>query len=168
MVTLRPWQKEDAAALAQMLNNRNIVANLRDGVPFPYTIKDAIDFLENTAIPKSMYHFCIEVNRQVAGSITIFPKDDVYKKTAEIGYYVAEPYWKRGVATKAIALVSEFAWKNLEVIKLYAEVFEFNLASMRALEKNNYHLECVRKKHVIKNGQFWDDYLWVKFRPGFI
>jgi len=168
MVKLRPWQKEDAADLAQMLNNKNIVANLRDGVPFPYTIKDATEFLEGTAIPKSMCHFCIEVNKQVAGSISIFPKDDVYRKTAEIGYYVAEPYWKRGVATKAIGLISEFAWKHLEVVKLYAEVFEFNKASMRALEKNNYHLESVRKKHVIKNGKFWDDYLWVKFRPGFL
>jgi len=167
MIKIRPWKKEDAADLAQILNNKNIVANLRDGVPFPYTIRDATEFLEHTAIPKAFYHFCIEVNRQVAGSITIFPKDDVYRKTAEIGYYVAEPYWRRGIGTKAIGLITEYAWKNLDVVKLYAEVFEFNKPSMRALEKNDYHLESVRKKNVIKNGRFWDDYLWVKFKPGF-
>ena len=167
MIKLRHWHINDAEALAQMLNNKNIVANLRDGIPFPYTVKDAKYFLVNTAIPKSFYHFCIEVNKEVGGSISIFPKEDVYRKTAEIGYYIAEPYWKRGIGTQAIGLITDYAWKNLDVIKLYAEVFEFNKPSMRALEKNNYHLESVRKKHVIKNGQFWDDYLWVKFKPGF-
>lgn len=167
MVRIRPWTIDDATALAQILNNRNIVCNLRDGIPFPYTVKDAIDYLANTAIPQSYYHFCIDVNRQVAGSIAILPKNDVYRKTAEIGYYVAEPYWKRGIGTKAIGLATEYVWKNLDVVKIYAEVFEFNKPSMRALEKNNYHLEAVRKKHVIKNGRFWDDYLWVKFKPGF-
>jgi len=167
MIKLRHWHAGDAAEMAQMLNNKNIVANLRDGIPFPYTIKDADDFLVNATIPKTAIHFCIEVNRQVAGSISIFIKNNVYRKTAEIGYYVAEPYWKRGIGTKAIGLAAEFAWKNLDVVKLYAEVFEFNKASMRALEKNNFHLECIRKKHVIKNGVFWDDCLWVKFKPGF-
>jgi [ribosomal protein S5]-alanine N-acetyltransferase len=168
MIKLRHWHIDDAVALAQILNNKNIVANLRDGIPFPYTVKDAADFLVNVAIAKPSLHFCIEVNKHVAGSISIFPKDDVYRKTAEIGYYIAEPYWKRGIGTKAIGLITEYAWKTLDIVKLYAEVFEFNKASMRALEKNNYILESIRKKHVIKNGQFWDDYLWVKFRPGFV
>lgn len=166
MVKLRSWKIEDAAALAQMLNNRNIVSNLRDGIPFPYTVKDATEFLQSTAIPQHFHHFCIEVNKHVAGSISISQKNDVYRKTAEMGYYIAEPYWKRGVATKAIAIATEFAWKNLDIIKIYAEVFEFNTASMRVLEKNNYKLEAIRKKHVIKNGKFWDDYIWVIFKPG--
>ncbi len=168
MIQLRHWQLDDATALAQILNNKNIVANLRDGIPFPYTVSDAADFLTKVAVPKSLYHFCIEVNKEVAGSISIFPKEDVYRKTAEIGYYIAEPYWKRGIATKAIGLITNYAWKNLDIVKLYAEVFEFNKASMRALEKSNYHLEGIRKKNVIKNGAFWDDYLWVKFKPGFV
>ncbi|MEO7312565.1 MAG: GNAT family protein [Chitinophagaceae bacterium] len=167
MIKLRHWHMDDAGELAQMLNNKNVVANLRDGIPFPYTVKDATDFLVNVAPAQQAIHFCVDVNRHVAGSISIFPKNDVYRKTAEIGYYVAEPYWKRGIGTRAIGLATEYAWKHLDVVKLYAEVFEFNSASMRALEKNNYHLECIRKKHVIKNGQFWDDYLWVKFKPGF-
>lgn len=167
MIKLRPWHEKDATSIAQMLNNKNILANLRDGIPFPYTVKDATEFLLKTAIPKSCHYFCIEVNKHVAGSISVLPKDDVYRKTAEVGYYVAETYWKRGIGTKAVGLLTEYAWKNLDVIKLYAEVFEFNKSSMRVLEKNNYQLECIRKKHVIKNGQFWDDYLWTIFKPGF-
>lgn len=168
MIQIRSWCEADAVSLAQMLNNKNILANLRDGIPFPYTVQDAMCFLSHTAIPNSGSYFCIEAGGQVAGSICILAKENIYRKTAEIGYYVAEPYWKRGIATRAIALITDHAWKNLDIVKIYAEVFSFNIPSMRALEKNGYMLESVRKKHVIKNGQFWDDCVWVKFRSGFL
>jgi [ribosomal protein S5]-alanine N-acetyltransferase len=168
MVKLRSWQSDDAAALAQMLNNKNIIANLRDGIPFPYTVSHAKAFLLTTTYPKDVHHFCIDVSKQVAGNISIFLKDDVYRKTAEIGYYIGEQYWQNGIATKAVALATEYAFKHFDVVKLYAEVFEFNKASMRVLEKNNFTLEAVRQKHVIKNERFWNDHIYVKFKPGWL
>lgn len=166
MVSIRPWHKNDAAALAEMLNNKNILDNLRDGIPFPYTLKDAFDYLNVFGLHRPQHFFCIDVDGQVAGSICVLPKDDVYRITAEIGYYLAEPFWNKGIGSEVIALITEHTWQNLPTItKLFAEVFWFNKASMRALEKNGFYLEGIRKNHIIKNGIIGDDYVWVKFKP---
>jgi ribosomal-protein-alanine N-acetyltransferase len=164
-ISLRPWHKDDAPALAEMLNNKNILDNLRDGIPFPYTLQDAFDYLNVFGLKRPQHFFCIDVDGQVAGSICVLPKDDVYSITAEIGYYVAENYWNKGIGSQAIAFIAEYTWQNLPAIKkLYAEVFWFNKASMRALEKNGFYLEGIRKNHIIKNEVIGDDYVWVKFR----
>ncbi len=166
IVSIRPWHKNDAAALAKILNNKNILDNLRDGIPFPYTLQDAFDYLNVFGLQRPQHFFCIDVGGQVAGSICVLPKDDVYRITAEIGYYLAESFWSQGIGSQAIALITEYTWQNLpEISKLYAEVFSFNKASMRALEKNSFHLEGIRKKHIIKNGIVGDIYIWVKFKP---
>lgn len=167
MVNLRPWKIEDATAIVETINNENVQANLRDGIPFPYTVQDALDYLEKYFLKQPEHFFCIEFNDKVVGSIAVIPKENVYRKTAELGYYVAEPYWRKGIASKAIGLITDYAWKNLDVIKIYAEVFEYNKHSMRALEKNDFYLEGIRKKSIIKNSQLWDDYVWVKFKPGY-
>lgn len=165
MVKIRPWHKDDAPALVQIINNLKILNNLRDGIPFPYTLKDAYDYLNVFGLRRPEHFFCIDVDGQVAGSICVLPKEDVYRITAEIGYYVAENFWNKGIVSKAIALIMEHTWQNLPIItKLYAEVFAFNKASMKALEKNGFHLESIHQKHVIKNGQICDDYVWVRFR----
>jgi RimJ/RimL family protein N-acetyltransferase len=99
----------------------------------------------------------------LAGGIGFLPKDDVNKCSAEIGYWVGEHFWGKGIATEAISmLIDKIKERAPHVIRVYAEVFQNNKASMRALEKNGFHEESVRKKAVIKNGRILDDHIWVK------
>lgn len=162
-VVLRKWKKSDAVGLAKIANNKKIWDNVRDRLPHPYTKKDAKEWL--TLVKKQKEPpttFCVEADGQLAGSIGITLQEDVFRKTAEIGYFVGEEYWGKGVATEAIRQMVEYIQKKFEVIRIYAEVFEFNKASMKALEKNGFYLESIRKKAAIKNDVIVDDYIWVK------
>jgi len=161
-VTLREWKRSDADALAAIANNKKIWDNVRDLLPFPYTKKDAKEWLELVKKQKTVTTFCIEVDGKLAGSIGVTLKDDVYKKTAEIGYFIAEEYWGKGAATEAIKQMVSFVQKEFDIVRIYAEVFEFNRASMKALEKNGFYLESIRKKAAFKNNMIVDDYVWVK------
>jgi [ribosomal protein S5]-alanine N-acetyltransferase len=164
-IALRPWLNKDLEPLAALANNKKIWDNVRDYFPHPYTLKDAREWLALNAGITPVLNFVIEVNGQFAGSIGIVPKTDVYRNNMEIGYWLGESYWGKGIATKAIGLMCELIWKeHPHINRIYAEVFANNKASMRALEKNGFELECVRKKAVIKNDLLMDDWVWVKFR----
>ena len=159
---LRKWKRSDVDALAKIANNKNIADNLRDMFPHPYKKKDAKAWIEMIKKKKAANSFCIEVDGKVAGSICFFLKDDVYRKNIELGYFIAEEYWGRGAATEAIRQTLQHIKKKFDVVRIYAEVFEHNKASMKVLEKNGFHLESVRKRSVIKNDVIMDDYVWVK------
>jgi [ribosomal protein S5]-alanine N-acetyltransferase len=164
-ILLRPWKQADAEPLIQLASNKKIWINLRDYFPHPYTAKDAKAWIDFNAALVPPLHFVIEADGQFAGGIGMLPKHDVYRNNMEIGYWLGEPYWGKGIATKAIALLCDVIAKEYPHInRIYAEVFENNNASMRALEKNGFELECIRKKAVIKNNVLLDDYVWVKFR----
>ena len=106
--------------------------------------------------------FCIAVDGKLAGSIGVTLRDDVYRKTAELGYFIGEEYWGQGIATEAIKQMVKYVQKKFDLVRIDADVFEFNKASMRALEKNGFHLESIRKKAAFKNNIIVDDYVWVK------
>lgn len=161
-VILRKWKGGDVDALTRIANNKKIADNLRDIFPYPYKKKDAKNWIENLKKQENPSSYCIEVDGEVAGSIGLFQKDDVYRKNMEIGYFVGEEYWGKGIATEAIRLALEIAEKKFDVVRIYAEVFEHNKASMRVLEKNGFSFEGVRKKAIIKNGIIMDDHVWVK------
>jgi [ribosomal protein S5]-alanine N-acetyltransferase len=164
-VVLRPWLNQDHEPLVALANNKKIWDNVRDYFPHPYTSNDAKEWLVLNVGVTPVLNFVIEVDEQFAGSIGMVPKKDVYRNNMEIGYWLGETYWGKGIATKAIELVCKLIWNNYPHInRIYAEVFETNKASMRALEKNGFKLECVRRKAVIKNGLLMDDWVWVKFR----
>ena len=161
-VSLREWKKSDADALAKIANNKKIWDNLRDLLPHPYTKEDAKEWLAKVKKQKIITTFCIEADEELAGSIGFIIKEDVYRKTAELGYFIAEKYWGRGVATEAIKQMIDYIQKNFDLVRVYAEVFEHNKASMKVLEKNGFYLESIRKKAAIKNNIILDDYVWVK------
>jgi len=161
-VTLREWKRSDADALAAIANNKKIWDNVRDRLPFPYTKKDAKEWLDLVKKQKIVTTFCIDVDGKLVGSIGVTLKDDVYRKTAEIGYFIAEEYWGRGIATEAVKQMVSYVQKKFDIVRIYAEVFEHNKASMKALEKNGFYLECIRKKAAFKNNVILDDYVWVK------
>ena len=161
-VSLREWKKSDAVSLAKIANNRKIWDNVRDQLPHPYTKKDAKNWLALVKKQKKITTFCIDAGGEMAGSIGFTLKEDVYRRTAEIGYFIAEEYWDKGIATEAIKQLVEYIEKNFDIIRIYAEVFEYNKASMKVLEKNGFYLESVRKKAAIKNNVIINDFVWVK------
>lgn len=161
-VILREWKKSDAGPLAKIANNKKIWDNVRDRLPFPYTKKDAKEWLSLVKKQETVTTFCLEADGQLAGSIGFTLKEDVYRKNAEIGYFVGEEYWGQGVATEAVRQLVDYMQKNFDLTRIYAEVFEYNKASMKVLEKNGFYLECIRKKAAIKNNVILDDYVWVK------
>ena len=164
-IHIRPWHAKDLGPLATLANNKKIWNNVRDYFPHPYTSKDAKEWLTLNVGITPVLNFVIEADGQFAGSIGMVPKTDVYRNNMEIGYWLGEPYWGKGIASTAITLMCDIIWQNYSHInRIYAEVFEGNKASMRALEKNGFELERIRKKAVIKNDVFMDDYVWVKFR----
>lgn len=162
-VSLREWRISDIDPLALLANNKKIADNLRDIFPFPYTIDDAKNRIisNEKIIPPNT--FAIEADEQFVGGCGIHSKEDVYRCSAEIGYWVAEPFWGKGVATEAVKQLLRKTLPHFpNIVRLYAEVFEHNKASMRVLEKNDFHLESIRRKAVIKNNVVMDDYVWVK------
>jgi ribosomal-protein-alanine N-acetyltransferase len=162
MVELRPWQWSDSKKLTHLINNRKIWDNVRDYLPHPYTYKDADLFLQHNVDQVVQTNFAVIRDGEITGGIGYIPKDDVYKFTAEIGYWIGEPYWGQGLATEAIRLlVRKIREQSPLIVRVYAEVFDYNKASMRALEKNGFYLETMRRKGVVKNGVVRDDYIFV-------
>ncbi len=160
----REYGLDHAAELAAIRNTPDVLDNGYDKTPNPFTIEDAVDIINKQADKNPAQRFLIFQDDQLAGEIGICIKEDVFRLNAEIGYFIAKAFWGRGLATAAIKKMTEYTFDNFNVIRIVAGVFEFNKASMRALEKNGYYLESIRKNAVIKNGKIIDDHIWVKLK----
>lgn len=166
-VELREWKLEDSADLTAAINNKKVLDNLRDGIPYPYTEKDAGEFISSTlAVEKgSQYAFAITYGGKVIGSIVVFRKENVHRLTAELGYYIAEPYWGKGIMTEAVRLMCEFVFTSTDIIRIFAEPYAFNQASCRVLEKAGFQFEGVLRQNAIKNGQPTDMKMYAVLKP---
>jgi len=163
-VRLRPLRYADRERLAELANNRKIWNNLRDMFPHPYTENDADKFIDMVKQQEPQLTFAIEFEFELAGVIGIVLQSDVYRKGAEIGYWIGEPYWKKGIATIALKLASDYAFKSLELERLYAGIFEGNEGSKRVLEKCGFTLEGIFRKAIFKNNRLLDEYRYAKLR----
>jgi len=157
-VKLRQWRLEDAESLAGILNNKKILDNLRDGIPYPYTKKDAEDYISFalSAGRDSQYTWAVTYQGELVGSLGVFRKDNIHRRTAEMGYYIAEPYWGRGIATSAVRQACSYLFENTDLIRIFAEPFARNTASCKVLEKAGFTLEGVLRKNAVKNGEILD------------
>ncbi|NUM73323.1 GNAT family N-acetyltransferase [candidate division KSB1 bacterium] len=163
--TIRPWQHGDEASLAQHANNRNIWRNLRDTFPHPYTLKDAEEWIRFASAENPPRNFAIVVEGEAAGGLGFVLKDDVYRRTAEIGYWLGEKFWGRGIITEAVDAMTEYAFANFDICRIQAGVYEWNPASMRVLEKAGYALEARLRKSIIKDGETIDELIYAIVRP---
>ena len=163
-VLIRPWKESDIDNLVKYADNINIWNNLRNYFPHPYTIEHAQSWITSSEAAIPMINFAIEFEGEAIGGIGLIFNTDVYVLSAEIGYWIGESFWGKGIATEAIRQMTEYSFYYFDIVRIYAEVFENNKASMRALEKNGYYLEGVRRKSVFKNNVLMDDYIWVKLR----
>ena len=151
---IRKWRLEDKAALSRNLNNINILDNLRDGLPFPYTEQDAEDYIRAMLLadPDKCFAFAVTLNDEAIGSIGVFRGENIHSRTAELGYYLGEPYWGHGYATGAVKQACEYVFEHSDIIRIYAEPFARNAASCRVLEKAGFRLEGVLRRNAVKNG----------------
>lgn len=152
---LRPWQTEDAPSLAQAADNPDIARNLRNVFPSPYTLEDAAWYIQDCIAnaQNKQISYAIAADGKAVGSIGIFVKEDVYEKSAELGYWLAQDYWGQGIMTGAVQKICKEAFEAFDIVRIFAEPFADNAASRRVLEKAGFTCEGIMRNGVYKNGE---------------
>lgn len=155
---IRKWELSDAKDLSIALSNRKIQDNLRDGLPYPYTEQDGADYISAmlSANEDETFAFAITVDNKVVGSIGVFRQGNIHRQTAELGYYVAEEYWGKGIMTEAVKQICAYVFDKSDMIRIYAEPFAYNTASCRVLEKAGFQYEGTLRSNAVKNGKVID------------
>ncbi|MBN1637722.1 MAG: GNAT family N-acetyltransferase [Ignavibacteriales bacterium] len=162
--SIRNYQDSDAHSLAKYANNKKIADNLRDAFPYPYNLGHAIQWLNIVKEDKIPTHFAIADENGLIGGIGIILQDDVHRLNAEIGYWLGEPFWGKGIMSEAIKIFSDCVFEEFKLIRLFARVFESNKSSIRVLEKAGYKLEAKFEKSIIKNNIIQNEYIYSKIK----
>jgi len=161
---LRPFRDGDQASIVRYANNRQVWINLRDRFPHPYTKGDADAWIREVAGQDPPAQCGIEVGGEVVGGIGLTLQEDIHRRSAEIGYWLGEPFWGRGIMSETVPAFTAYAFATFDVCRVYATVFEWNRASARILEKAGYVLEGRLRKSVIKDGRTIDQFLFAYVR----
>ena len=162
---IRSWRPEDAAALARAINDEAVQANLRDGLPFPYTVSDAEAFIGFAlSAGDGMYSFAITENDACIGCISVTRGENIHRLTGELGYYIARERWGRGYATRAAREICRYVFENTDIVRICAEPFADNAASYRVLEKAGFTLEGTLRANAIKSGRIRDTRMYSLLR----
>jgi len=161
---LRPYQASDREALVKLADNPKVAHNLTNVFPNPYTPEDADAWLKLTADEERPLNFAIIWQGNFVGGAGLIPMTDVHCGTSRFGYWLGEPYWGKGLAARAAALLADYAFKEFKFIRLQAMVFARNPGSMKVLEKCGFQREGVMRCHVTKNGQVLDAVLYARLR----
>lgn len=168
-VILRKWRLSDAKSLSKLLNNKKISDNLRDGLPFPYTEDDARFYINEmlNSDTNSVFSFAIEYDGRLAGSIGVFRQKNIHFRTAEMGYYIGEEFWNKGIATEAVKKACNYVFNNSDIIRIFAEPFARNVASCKVLEKAGFTCEGTLRANAVKNGAVEDMKIYSIIKSGF-
>lgn len=153
--TLREWRYEDAEEIVIVANNPKIAGNLRNTFPSPYLLEDAKWYVNDCISKegKNQITRAIVVDGKTVGSIGIFIKDDVYEKSGELGYWLAEDYWRQGITSQAARMICREAFDRFDIIRIFAEPFEYNQGSRGVLEKAGFTYEGTMRNGIYKNGR---------------
>ncbi len=162
--TIRSWRRGDEESLVRHANNYNVWRNLRDRFPHPYTLDDAREWIQMSNAENPQINFAIAVDGAAVGGIGLVLKDDIHRCTAEIGYWLGEEFWGRGIVTEAVRALTEWGFENFALSRIYAGVLEWNPASMRVLEKAGYQFEARLRKAIVKEGQVMDELIYAVIR----
>jgi RimJ/RimL family protein N-acetyltransferase len=161
---LRPWHAGDEVSLVAHANNYAIWRNLRDSFPHPYTWRDAQTWVQYANTFPDTLNLAVEIEGAACGGLGLLFQQDIHRRSAEIGYWLGQAYWNRGIVTAAVKMLSAYAFSHYDICRLYGGIFENNRASMRVLEKAGYTLEAVHRQAVTKNGRTLDEYLYTLLR----
>lgn len=155
---IRKWMLSDAHQLASAINNKKVQDNLRDSLPYPYTEQDGEAYISEilSADDNETFAFAVTVDGKVVGSIGVFRQNNIHRQTGELGYYIAQEYWGKGIMTEAVKQTCKFVFKNSDIIRIYAEPFAYNTASCRVLEKAGFQYEGTLRSNAVKNGKVVD------------
>ena len=163
---IRKWKLTDAKDIAVALSNKKIQDNLRDGIPYPYSEQDGIDYISSmlSANKDETFAFAITLDDKAIGSIGVFRQQNIHRQTAEMGYYIAEEYWGKGIMTDAVKQICEYVFENSDILRLYAEPFAYNAGSCRVLEKAGFKYEGTLRSNAVKNGKVVDMKMYSRLR----
>jgi RimJ/RimL family protein N-acetyltransferase len=155
-VVLRVLKDTDVPAIARLLNNKKIWDNVRDYIPHPYTEQDGKEFVQFTQAENPPLTFAITYQGEFCGVIGLVKLVNEQRHVAEIGYWLGEPFWGKGIMSQALELITAYAFEQLKLIRIQTIVFEYNVGSMRVLEKCGYIKEGICRKAIIKNEELYD------------
>lgn len=163
---IRKWELTDAGDLAAALSNKKVQDDLRDGLPYPYTEQDAKEYISLmlTADENNTFAFAVTIDGKVIGSIGAFRQDNIHRQSAELGYYIAEEYWGKGIMTEAVKQLCDHVFTHTDIIRIYAEPFAYNIGSCRVLEKAGFQCEGTLRGNAVKHGRVLDMKLYSKLK----
>jgi len=158
--TLRAFETTDQHQLALHANNINLAKNMTNKFPHPYSLQDAKNFIEMVAKSDPLHVQAIAINEGIIGAIGVFPQDDIFCKNAEMGYWLAEAHWGKGIMTEAVKQGVEYGFSQFNVNRIFARPFDSNPASIRVLEKAGFHFEAKFEKTIFKFGAYHDELVY--------
>jgi len=161
---IRSWKNNDAPSIVKYANNINIWRNLRDAFPYPYTLSDAEEFITTVSKQEPQTVFAIATTREAIGGIGLSIGNDIHRYRAELGYWLAEPFWNKGIMTEAVELMADYAFEHLNLNRIFAEPYDRNQASIKVLEKAGFQFEGRLKSNVCKEGEILDQLLYAKVK----
>ncbi len=161
---LRKWKSTDLENMVENANNYNVACNLRDAFPYPYTVEDGKEWIEFARNEEWGYYFAITVNNKAIGGIGLIVGKDIERKSSEVGYWLGEDYWGKGIVSSALNGIVEFAFNDLKLERIFAVPLEHNIASRRVLDKNGFALEGILRNSVIKSGKMYNQALYAIIR----
>ena len=157
---LRPWNINDLDSLVLCANNINISKFLMNKFPYPYTREAGERFISFATQNNPVHIMAIEIDGKAVGGIGIHPLSDVECKNAEMGYWLAEPYWGKGIITEAVKQMIVYGFKNFDIDRIFARPFGTNIASQKVLDKTGFVLEAKFEKTFFKNGEYLDEWVY--------
>lgn len=160
IITLRPWHINDLDDLVTLANNKNIAQYMADVFPHPYTSENGKTFINFANSSTSSHIFAITLNNNIVGSIGLHIQADILKKNAEIGYWLAEEFWGKGIMADAINQMVEYGFNNLDIIRIFARIYGTNKPSQKVIEKANFKLEAKFENTIYKNDEFLDELIY--------
>ncbi len=159
-ISIRAWRPSEAGHLARMANNSNIAKMLTDSFPSPYSLSHAEAFIEKAGQDLPPRLFAIDLDGQAVGAIGLHPQGDIFRRNIELGYWLAEEFWGRGIASGAVALAVGHAFAQFDIDRVFARPFGNNIGSQKVLEKNGFALEARFEKTLLKNGELHDELVY--------
>jgi len=165
LCSLRRWSPRDADALVRHANDADVARQLRDRFPHPYRREDARAFLSRASAAEPLTNFAIVVEGEACGGLGFVQGSDVERFSAEVGYWVGQARWGRGIATEALGLFTDHAFGRLGLLRLFALPLAGNAASIRVLEKAGYQREGTLRSSCVKYGQPRDQAIYARINP---
>ena len=164
---IREFLANDVEAIVKNANNREVSKYMRDSFPYPYTKDNAVQWIDFVKKNYSSLFFAIANENELIGGIGAVPQTDVHRFSAEVGFWLGQSHWNKGIITKAVPVFCNYLFSKFDFNRLTANVFEGNDASQKVLEKNGFVLEGKLRKSVFKENKFVDHYIYGLLKKDF-